>query len=316
MYINDIANALTITTYSFADDTTLLISDTDIKSLNARANIQLNLLNEWLGSNKLALNTEKTNYMIFCPKHRKCINNNLELKLNGITLMRIGDDKETNTIKFLGLLIDEHITWKPHIAQINSKISKTLFALNKTKNTLPRKTRKIIYTSLIQPILTYGILAWGSSVNNANNKILYMQKRAIRSINNMPYNGHTDPLFKKDKILKISELYKLEVLKFMIKYEKHMLPDSFNHLFTHNFEIHPARITRQANHIYVNRTTNKFVSNLPKFKIPLLWNIWIDKIDLSLSIHTLQKTIKREMLETYSESVNCTNNYCRQCYPT
>ena len=57
LYINDIANALTITTYSFADDTTLLISDTDIKSLYARANIQLNLLNEWLGSNKLDLNT-------------------------------------------------------------------------------------------------------------------------------------------------------------------------------------------------------------------------------------------------------------------
>jgi hypothetical protein len=131
----------------------------------------------------------------------------------------------------------------------------------------------------------------------------------------MPYNSHTEPLFKKNEILKISEVYKLEIVKFMINYEQNKLPNSFANLFPHNNEIHTASTTRQANHIHVKLTTNQFVSNLPKFKIPLYWNTTVDKIDLTKSKHLLQSTIKHTMLNSYLEIVNCTNTYCRQCYP-
>jgi hypothetical protein len=315
LYINDVSNALQITTLSFADDTTLLVTDQNVTYLYKRASTELNLLNDWLGANKLALNTDKTKYMIFCPKHRKYINSNLKLSINNITLSQVGDNKKEKTIKFLGLHIDEHITWKHHISQINTKLSKTLFAINKAKNTLPKTALKALYNALIQPVINYGILAWGSAINNTNNKTLLMQKRAIRTINNMPYNSHTEPLFKKNEILKISEVYKLEIVKFMINYEQNKLPNSFANLFPHNNEIHTARTTRQANHIHVKLTTNQFVSNLPKFKIPLYWNTTVDKIDLTKSKHLLQSTIKHNMLNSYLEIVNCTNTYCRQCYP-
>ena len=103
---------------------------------------------------------------------------------------------------------------------INNKIANTLFVMNKVKHLIPRHSLETVYYALIQPYITYGILAWGLRINNDNNQILLKQKRAMRIIYKLPYNSHTDPLFKKSKILKAKDLCIQQALIFMTKLRK------------------------------------------------------------------------------------------------
>jgi hypothetical protein len=72
------------------------------------------------------------------------------------------------------VLIDENLTWNPHINYIKSKISRAIFAINKVKNILPRSALKSLYYSMVHCHLIYGLLAWGKS--KSLDKIFKLQK--------------------------------------------------------------------------------------------------------------------------------------------
>ena len=84
------------------------------------------------------------------------------------------------------------------------RISRSLFSIKKAKNLLPLHSLKTLYHSLIQPLLTYGILAWGNANTSIINKTTMMQKRTIIVINKATYNAHTNPFYKKSGIFKIN----------------------------------------------------------------------------------------------------------------
>ena len=152
--------------------------------------------------------------MIFHHRRRDISKLNLKLYINNT---RIEQVKEFN---FLGLILDECLTWKSHIQKISSKISVVNGTLSRLKRILPTDILKIIYNALIQPHLNFGVLLWGKNVK----RIRKLQKWALRAITASKYNAHTDPLFIKSKLLKIDDIYKLSVLKFYFKYEKGLLP--------------------------------------------------------------------------------------------
>ena len=106
-------------------------------------------------------------------------------------------------MKFLGLYIDKHLTWKEHINIICSKIARAIFAINRVKHFIPHKALKSLYYTLIHNHITYGIHAWG---NGHTRKLDILQKRALRIINNKGYWSHTNPIFKSENILKVSDV--------------------------------------------------------------------------------------------------------------
>ena len=315
LYINDLSNALNGNVLSFADDTTIYISDINIVTLYQKANSTVKMLKDWLDVNKLFLNIDKTKYMILGPPKRKYNNDNLHIQIEGKNILQVGNNQTETSIKFLGIHLDENITWKKHMQYINNKITNTLFVMNKVKHLIPRHSLETVYYALIQPYITYGILAWGHRINNDNNQILLKQKRAMRIIYKLPYNSHTDPLFKKSKILKAKDLYIQQALIFMINYEKKNLPDSFTNMFKHNRDLHPDITTRQSNHITTIRPRNNFIASLPKSILPRLWNSWTGLIDLTKSNNTLKRFIKHKQIEQYTEFVYCDNAFCKQCHP-
>ena len=93
------------------------------------------------------------------------------------------------------------------------------------KHFIPHKTLKSLYYTLIDSHITYVIQAWG---NGNTRKLDILQKRALRIINNKGYRSHTDPIFKSEKILKVSDVYNLQVSLFMYDFHHDLLPKSFN----------------------------------------------------------------------------------------
>lgn len=313
LYVNDIASACSSKILSFADDTTMFLSNRDLDTMYQKANVDINKLYYWFCANKLSLNANKTKYIVVSPVNRRVNLDNRILKIANTELSRIGNDCEETFTKFLGLYIDDTLSWKHHIKFINNKITRAIFAISQVKHLLPKESLRILYFALVHPHITYGILAWGNS-GSALNKTMILQKRAIRIIHNAPFNFHTEPLFKASGILKIFDLYEYETLIFMYKYWHNKLPLSFNELFICNKDIQHKRTTRQSNLLYNERCFTNFSSKCPIFNFPRIWNSWYDIVGSARTRGSLVKVYKERVLDSYSAYIKCKNVLCRQCF--
>ena len=141
------------------------------------------------------------------------------------------------------------------------------------------------------------------------------QKRAIRIINNAPYNSHTEPKFRKSEILKLHDLYELESLIFVHDYLTDKLPKSFQGTLPRNSDMPNSRDTRQSNLLYVPQYSLRFAQKLPVHILPSLWNDWSKLIPNNLSRGQTKRLIKRNKLQRYPEIVSCNNPRCLECYP-
>ena len=138
----------------------------------------LNKLYLWLNVNRLSLNIEKTNYVIFHP-YNKPMKRQVTIKINRKAI----DEKES--IVYFGVLIDSTLSWKNHILNISKKIARAIGIMYKLRPFLPLKVMRNVYYSLIYSHIIYAIEAWGSAFKTELEKILVLQKRAMRL---MTYN--------------------------------------------------------------------------------------------------------------------------------
>ena len=167
IYINDVSNSADQRKFClFTDDTHMLYADKNLQPLETIVNVELSNVYDWLTANKLSLNIKKSNFVIFRPRQKK-----LNYEVNSKVF-----DYHTN--KYLGVLIDENLSWKYRIVHLASKVSKTIGIIARLRHFVPLATLHRIYISLIHPyLLLYGIVAWDRA---AKNKILILQKRALR----------------------------------------------------------------------------------------------------------------------------------------
>jgi len=215
--------------------------------------------------------------------------------------------------QFLGMIIDENLRWKYHIKHVNSKVSRALFSINQVKHILPTESLRTLYYSLINSHFSYGILAWGNAERSIIRSSFMMQKRAIRIINNAPYNGHTEPLFKKSRILKLYDLYEYQCIMFMFDYLSLNLPKSFEGVFIANKDLPNSGLTRQSNLIHIPQIKSQFSRKLPYYCVPSIWNEWARSIPNDHSRSEMKRLFKNTKLSEYPELVNCNNLFCRQC---
>ena len=121
IYINDIKYCTKLSLLSFADDTTVYTSNTDLSTLYEIVNYELRNLNDWFCANRLSLNVKKTKFALFSPNPKfRTIPLDASIIINGVNLNRIGNDQAEKSIKFLGIHLDRNLTWKYHISTIRA----------------------------------------------------------------------------------------------------------------------------------------------------------------------------------------------------
>ena len=174
-----------------------------------------------------------------------------DLEIGGIKI-----DKVSN-FNFLGLTINENLSWKPHVDVIANKLSKYVGVLNRLKRYLPNQILRTLYFSLIQSSLNFSLLAWGFNCG----RLKILQKKVIRIISICKYNAHTEPLMKKLGILKLEDLFKLNMCKWYYRYIHRELPAYFlnytillqSEIHNHNtrFNMHIARPVTLINNCFI-----------------------------------------------------------------
>jgi len=200
----------------YADDTTIYFDLEDFNALNRRTEInnELEKVNIWFKLNKLTINVEKTK-CIFFHKRRKI--NPIEFSINNDIISIVSQ------FSFLGVLIDENLSWKSHLNMVANKLSKLIGILHKLKYIYPQNALTTIYNSLFVPHINFGLLVWGTKVNHIDT----LQKKVIRIITNSKYISHTEPLMKELKLLKVEDMFSLNILKFLHKLAHNNLPTYF-----------------------------------------------------------------------------------------
>ena len=173
IYINDLSNASNLLkTFLFADDSSLYYSDKGPNQLIRVMNCELSTISKWLKVNKLSTNVAKTNYILFRPR-QKPVTVSDTITLDNIAVQQV------EVTKFLGVLLDQHLSWKYHITHVAKKVSKAIGIISKARFFLSSKSLLSLYYTLVYPYLNYCNIAWCSTYPSNLNRILYLQKRIV-----------------------------------------------------------------------------------------------------------------------------------------
>ena len=221
--INDIPKATSkFKVIMYADDTTLVSHLenfgplNDINTLEQELNREISKVNTWLLSNELLLNVAKSKFMIFF-KHPRTIPK-LSISINGNPV------EQVTNFNFLGITLDQNITWNDHISKISIKVARVIGIMNKLKHIFPHQILRTLYNSLIHPHLIYGLYIWGFSAK----RLTILQKKVVRILARRPYISHTTSIFKDLKILKLKDQYSIQLYKLYHKNTNNLLPSYFN----------------------------------------------------------------------------------------
>ena len=313
IYMNDIQAATSnFKAILYADDTNLVsplcsfsssnsVNSNNLSEVAASINNELSCVQEWLLINKLSVNVNKTKFMIFHHPQRKIEHLVPALELNSEPLERVSE------FNFLGLTLDEHISWKPHVQKIANKISRIIGILRRLKNILPTPVLITLYNTLILPHFHYGLLNWGFCMG----RLQLLQKRSVRVISGSNYNAHTDPLLKKLHLVKLADLFTINVLKMYYKFKHARLPSYVENMFE-NFSRHHEHETRQSLILEEPMVNTASGENCLRYILPRIVNntnhIIINMVD-SYSFEGFVRYLKNYMIVHYVDYCVIPNCY-------
>ena len=302
------------------------MSGADLDVLLVNVNTEFKKVVDYFRFLKLALGPEKTKFILF-TNSTDARNRDVSIQLNFNNdredqnanliknLERVTTNSETPAIKFLGIYIDPLLSFKYHISTISSKLSKSLYFLRAVKYILTPSAFKSVYYSLLHSHFIYGIQIW-SSISDTNFNCLYIkQKSAIRIINSAKYNSHSEPLFKKSRILPLPKLVDFFKLQFFHNYVFNQLPSSFANLWPRNEERRQDQAILR-NHLAYAVPSSRLTSTekFPFFSFPRLWGLFPEeniKIIESKTLFNLK--LKEYFLNTLSDNYKCNRLLCPHC---
>ena len=289
IYINDLASVCECTfPILFADDSNLFISGRDPDLFMRTMNNELKEISLWLKANKLSLNIKKTHFMIFSSKNKS--HPNVCINIDGETI------NETAKTKFLGVIIDNKLSWKDHILYISGKLARGTGVLLKVRRYLMKETLISLYYSFVYPYLIYCNHVWGLACKTHMNTLFLLQKRIIRIIAGVNRRSHTDPIFKELKLLKCNDIntYLIGRLMHRIYNGDITLLQSY---FKKNKEVHQYG-TRQINHYHVPPVKTELGKSALRFHGVVIWNKILNLgMDPVMTEYEFSKSLKNYLLQ-------------------
>ena len=307
LYINDLPNFTDFFTLLFADDTTFQMCHKDLKTLFELANAELVKASEWFKTNKLTLNVKKTKYILFRKTNMKLNLNDMFLSIESQQIERIGKGCQETSFKFVGHHLDEFLSWDEHISHVKSKLAKSNYLINSSKNVFPLHIRKQLYNSIFKPHLEFGLLTWGGVKPNQLKCIINLQKKCVRNVANKYFKSHTDPLFKKLNILKFNDLFQFNSILFMHKFAYARIPPSINNLFD------PLGINSRTGNYKLPIFKQSFFDKFPTSFLPKMWNMQTNEIKNTLSYQSVKHKLIDKYISSYEENVKCYFINCPDC---
>ena len=204
----------------YADDTTLYLYDLTIGGLETKLRSDLFNVENWCKMNHLVVNTSKTQSMLICSKQKRLLLKNpvLNLKFCNSSIECV------SSLKLLGLLIDNELTWKQHVDKVLKTVSCLVGVLFRIRPFVTTNVLILFYNACILPHFDYCINIWGNTCELYTRKLFIIQKRAARIIMNKSWDTPNKPLFMKLGWLTFYQRYQYLSSVFLFKILNGMSP--------------------------------------------------------------------------------------------
>ncbi len=249
--------------------TNLFIVCNNLSTLFSIANNEVNTLSSWITANKLFINYDKTNYMLFQPykfqrKGLSSVTSLSPLAITGHVIQRV------HVVKYLGIYIDENLTWLDHISYLMKKISSLTGILYRVKSYLPIDCKKQIYYALANSSLIYCIEIYANVNQSVLNPLIIKCNRLLRLLQSKPRRTPINELYAAFGTLPVDKLFQYYTLKLIHKcvYNSSSLPVTIAKCFVKANSIH-SHGTRRSGFLYIHANSNP---NSVVFYGPNMWN--------------------------------------------
>lgn len=291
IYMNDIVNCindkLNIKLVLYADDTNIFVIEKSRTLAIIKANIILSEINKFMKSNLLHINIEKCCYIHFNPyKEISETNDGSKVYIAGKCI------EEVTQVRFLGVIIDNQLSWEPHITKLHKKLNSQVGILNRICKNIPRKHYKSLYYSLFESHLSYCISVFGRAPKCVIDKLFITQKKCVRvlfgdyeayvnkfktSARTRGFNNerldashyikeHTKPLFSKHELLASYNIYNYHTCIETAKILLHKMPDKLHEQFSISKRKNENLLILKGNHDrypnYQAQLWNEVVKNI------------------------------------------------------
>ena len=274
----------------FADDTTLYFGHKNRHYLRYCVESDLINIQDWFNANRLTLNCNKTVYMLF---EKQSNMPDLNLVLNNVVIPRV------SFTKFLGLWIDDKLTWQVHMDKLLLKLKSRIGMLYKSKNLLAMSSKRILYFGQIYSNLCYGIGIWGPMVRVSHiNKLIKIQNRCVSQINPAACIAE---IYSTQHLLNLHQIIRLEQSKLGFKLCNHMLPPHVSK------EMLTDQNLKSIVKAHTYKTRKKNIPNWPNtrdqlymssflYQAPLAYSDLPDKLRSIENYHRCVKECKQHLL--------------------
>ena len=254
-----------------------VLQDTLIRELSKRC--------VWFSINKLSLNLGKTNYMLFRSRPPDL---ELHLKINNAEIPKV------TATKFLGIIIDDRLNWKPHIQSVKYKLSSILSIIYKASELITTAGMYTLYCSLFHPHISYCNEIWGNHYASNVNCLCIIQGKGVRLICNADRLAHTNELLKELYILKFPEFVQYKTAILMCHLFHGTLPIHLQNRFARY-----SRSTRRIKtFVMVQARTNIKAMCLSVYGVKL-WNSVSTNLRDCNSVIIFKKNLKKYLISIY-----------------
>lgn len=195
--------------------------------------------------------------------------------------------RQVKVFKYLGVHIEENLSWSFHIDVLCKKLSICAMKMNNLKWFVPSSTMLQIYYGLVASLLNYGITAWGHGSNTQLNRVQNLQNKCIKAITWRTGLTEVEDICKSLKILNVKQLVNYTILS---KYRNKI---AIQEVQKHEYGTRSGKETRYL----VPKTTNKYGERTLKVKIPKNFNELPEEIRETMSNTRFKKRLKSWMIE-------------------
>ena len=205
---------------------------------------------------------------------------------------------QVDTTEFLGVYIDSRLTWNEHIHYISKQVSKGIGIMTKLKFMLPQNIMRSIYLSLVYPYLTYCSTIWSGTTKSNLSRLHVLQKRAVRTIAMAKSRSPTSPIFAKLNILKLNDIFEVNIAAFTYRYQNSLLPSRFEDFYVFNQSVHSYN-TRHATDIRIGNVRRTKYKHCLKYRSAKIWNNLPDDMKFCKTIASFRKRMTKHFICHY-----------------
>ena len=295
IYINDISRISDYFRFTmFADDCALSCNfgRAELTTIHHHINLNLKRISDWLSSNKIMLNSDKTNYILYSYRGNPNIN---PVKIGNCEIDRV------NSVRYLGVFLDSRLHFEHQVNSVSVKLSRAAGMLFKLRTFYPISVLRRLYYSFVHPHLLYGIELWFAAPTYLSRKLMILQKRTVRCVNGLDFLAHTEAAFHSMKLLPLEKLYEVCVCIYMYKTIKIDDYDSIllNKLIT--FNVNHDHLTRHRYQYVVPRFRKATTQRCILYKGVVVFNEVSDLISIS-SVLTFRRMLLRRYLLQFNNT--------------